>query len=59
VKCYKSVVRKWIVKAGGNRLRLVERLVPGSTDTGEFELGQHSKGIEEEMTRRLYSDLKR
>jgi hypothetical protein len=37
--------------------RLVEyRLVPCSTETGE--LGGHSKVIEEEMTRRLHSDLK-
>jgi hypothetical protein len=32
------------------------RLIPCSTETGE--LGQYSKVIEEEMTRRLHSDLK-
>jgi hypothetical protein len=38
---------------------LVEyRLVPCSTETGELELGRHSKVIEEEMTRRFHSDLK-
>jgi hypothetical protein len=51
------------VETSGNRLRrLVEyRLVPcrkeaRTTEAGE--LGQHSKMIEEEMTRRLHSDLK-
>jgi hypothetical protein len=45
-------------------IRAVEyRLVPCSTEsrtteTGELELGRHSKVIEEEVTRRLHSDLK-
>jgi hypothetical protein len=46
-----------MMKTSGNILRFVEyRLVPCSIETGE--LRWHSKMIEEEMIRRLHSDLK-